>query len=979
MIKQFQGIFSVSPADLGCTEVVKHSIDVGDQSPIKQQPRRVPFTLRKQMSDMVDEMLHHGIVQSSRSPWASPVVLVKKKDGSMRFCVDYRKLNAVTKKDVFPPPRIDDVLDQLAGMQYFSTLDLASGYWQVKMDDDSKEKTAFTTPCGLYEFLVMPFGLCNAPATFQRLMEQVLHGLIGKCCVVYLDDILVIGETFEKHMDNLKKVLERLQEADLHLKMKKCHFVQTSAEYLGYLVSSQGISVDPRKVEAILNFPVPVDLKSLKSFLGLASYYRRFVPQFSKVAHPLYVLTKKDTPFVWGIEHQAAVETLKSLLTESAVLAFPNFEENFTLETDASKMGLGAVLSQEQSSGLQRPIAFASRSLQPHEQNYGVTEMEALGVVWAVKHFRPYIYGLHCTVITDHQALKSLLNTPQPSGKLARWGMAIQELDLTIEYRPGRKNQKADALSRYPSLNSCEKEDQEPCVVVAATSADTDLSLRNQQKSDATLLPFILFLENGQLPEEEKVAKQILYSQSRYTMVDGSLYYVVPDGTLRVIPPTNRRKALWEQSHAGPCGGHLKGAKMFGELSRHYWWPKMRSDIVKWCRGCLVCATRNVGRPVKAPLVPIPVGGPFDRVGVDVVKLPKSGRGHQYAVVFMDYLTKWPEVYPVRDQSASTIAKLLVEGIICRHGVPNQLLSDRGANFLSNLLTEVYSLMGIQKLNTTAYHPQTDGLVERFNRTLIDMLAKTVKSNCKDWDQRLPYVLFAYRCSPQSSTGESPFFLLYGRDPQLPKEAVLTPDPDRSQLDLDDNKSDLTHRMSEAWELAKDSVMKAQKSQKTQYDQSVRDFNTRVGGRVFIYMPAEKQTRTYKFARPFYGPYRVVERQGNTILAIPIDKPNSSPIHVSISRVRPCPEEIDDNSVWFGKKKDTGTPTVHDPRTDDNSLDTSITNAPEIELSVSDLAIVNEEANVPSDSSQKKPESMPQESWKTRLRKRKNRNGGRSS
>ena len=276
----------------------------------------------------------------------------------------------------------------------------------------------------------------------------------------------------------------------------------SNLKYLGYLVSSQGVSVDPKKVDAILNFPVPAELKSLKSFPWTCVILSMVCSPILKTSLPTVALTKKDTPFVWGVECRVAFEKLKKLLTETAVLAFPDFEKKFTIETDASKMGSGAVHSQEQSNGLQRPIAFASRTLQPHEKNYGVTEMEALGVVWAIKHFCPYIYGQHCTVITDHQALKSLLNTPQTSGKLARWGMAIQELDLTIEYRQSWKNQKADAPSRYPTLKSCEK--------------------------------------------------------SKYTMVDGSLYHVAPDGTPRLIPPTCTRKSLWEQSHAGPCGGHLK-------------------------------------------------------------------------------------------------------------------------------------------------------------------------------------------------------------------------------------------------------------------------------------------------------------------------------------------------------------------------------------------------------------------------------------
>ena len=450
LISEYAEVFALDPSELGCTHLASHTIDTGDQKPIRQSLRRTPFALRRKVDGMVEEMLEHGVISPSKSPWASPIVLIKKKDGGLRFCVDYRKVNAAMKLDEFPLPRIDDTLDLLAGSRYFTTLDLASGYWQGPIDPASQEKTAFTTFSGLYEFTKMPFGLVNAPATFQRLMEVVLSDLARDVCLVYLDDILVMGKTFEEHTDHLKKVFERIHNAGLRLKPKKYFFAQEKVEYLGHVVSAGGISTDPAKLSAISQFPTPTTVKTLRSFLGLASYYRKFVPRFAKIAQPLHALTKKDTLFEWTQQCQSAYDELKELLMSSPVLAYPDFSRAFILETDASAAGLGAVLAQEQG-GAVRPIAFASRSLQPHEKNYGVTEMEGLGVVWAVKHFRPYLYGHKCTVYTDHEALKAILNTPQPSGKLARWGMAIQELDITIIHRPGRNNANADALISFPT------------------------------------------------------------------------------------------------------------------------------------------------------------------------------------------------------------------------------------------------------------------------------------------------------------------------------------------------------------------------------------------------------------------------------------------------------------------------------------------------------------------------------------------------
>ena len=450
-IQEYHDIFSLHDNEYGMVDIVKHHVDTDDHHPINQALRRIPYAHRAEMLKLVQGMLQNKIIQPSVSPWSSPVVLVKKKDGSFRFCIDYRRLNAITRKDVFPMPHIDDMLEQLKGKRIFTTLDAKSGYWQVQMDPISREKTAFRTSNGLYEFLVMPFGPCNALATFQRLIQQVPSGMGNDhpFCCAYIDDILVYSDNVEQHVQHLQQVFLRLRSVGLLLHPKKCRFAEPSVSYLGHIVSKDGILPDPGKVSAVQQFPIPTTVKAVHQFLGLASYYRRFVPNFAKTAGPLYLLTKQTVPFQWTTNCQSSFERLKCLLASPPVLAYPDFARTFVLHTDASDDGLSAVLEQD-SDGQSHPLAYASRTLSKHEANYGVTELEELAIVWALHHFRAYLLGHKCIVYTDHSPLKAVLAAPHSSGRRARWCDTLAEFDLEVRYKPGRTNTNADALSRAP-------------------------------------------------------------------------------------------------------------------------------------------------------------------------------------------------------------------------------------------------------------------------------------------------------------------------------------------------------------------------------------------------------------------------------------------------------------------------------------------------------------------------------------------------
>ena len=449
LYKEFQDVFSQGDDDLGNTPLLEHGIET--HGPALRQPyRRQNPAVRREEMTQVQQMLSSNVIRPSNSPWASPVVMVRKKDGSLRFCVDFRQLNAATIKDAHPLPRIDDLLDALHGAKWFSTLDLKSGYWQVPIAEQDKEKTAFRTSSGqLFEFNQVPFGLCNAPATFSRLMDRVLAGLHWETCLFYLDDIIVFSSTWEEHIARLREVFERLRHAKLKLGAAKCTFAAKEVSYLGHRVTEEGLLPDPLLLAAIRDIPPPKTATEVRSFLGLAGYYRRYVKGFAAIAAPLHALTRKDALFHWSEDCQAAFDQLKARLTTSPITAFPDFSQEFRLYTDASTAGLGAILAQVRE-GKERIICYASRALNKAEKSYPATKLECLAIVWAVAKFRPYLMAMPFEVFTDHYALQWLKTMRTGSVLLHRWSAALEEYDFTVRHRPGKIQTHVDGLSRLP-------------------------------------------------------------------------------------------------------------------------------------------------------------------------------------------------------------------------------------------------------------------------------------------------------------------------------------------------------------------------------------------------------------------------------------------------------------------------------------------------------------------------------------------------
>ena len=1044
LLLRHQDAFASSSEDLGRTSVYRHRIDTGSEVPIKQQARRLPINQRTEAEVEMEKMLKRGVIEPSSSPWASPIVLVKKKDGSTRFCVDYRKLNAVTVKDSYPLPRIDDTLDALSGSTWFSTLDLQSGYWQVEMSDEDREKTAFVAGSGLgfYQFKVMPFGLCNAPATFERLMERVLTGLQWQTCLLYLDDIVTYGRSFRQALERLEEILIRLKAAGLKLSPKKCNLFQRSVTFLGHEVSDKGIATDSSKTEAVQKWPTPKNVTDVRSFLGLCSYYRRFVRGFAEIAKPLHRLTEKNHCFLWTEECHRSFKQLKAALTSAPILAYPTSDDgdSFTLDTDASSFGIGAVLSQAQD-GTERVIGYFSRTLTKAERRYCVTRKELLAVVAATKHFHHYLYGRKFIIRSDHGALRWMMNFKNPEGQTARWLEVMSSYTFEVQHRAGIKHGNADGLSRRP-CDDCEQCDriqrnaeQRPithsmrvprshdvsgknknppkledetqrsnhgdenednndeddshtgigrgealrCTVIGLKEEHegyrhekfwdgvwpedghehheamdslgqcfpgeksgsgglrdslecaavngcrgkvcpekpeddgvcTAGELRQSQLKDKTIGLIIRWKESRDLRPKwsevspcDAVVKRYWSQWDRLKMRSGVLYrkWESERGdkiTWQLVLPTELRRDIMQRLHCEPTSGHLGKTKTLDRIQRRYYWYEWRQDITRLCKTCDVCAARKPPlRKQRSPMKQYNVGVAVERIALDVMgPLPETDSGNKYILVVGDYFTKWTEAYALPNQEAETVATALIEEFVCRYGVPLQIHTDQGRNFESALFKEVCQLLNIDKTRTTALHPQSDGMIERFNRTLETMLSLFVSENQRDWDKCLPYVMMAYRTSVHETTGCTPCEMMMGRDVRLPTDLLTGGLEVEGFWDEEDLYVDrLKNRLEHVHQYAREHLKIASERQKKNYDHKAEAGGYHVGDTVWLHNPQKKKGYSPKLQRPWEGPYIVTSRLSDVTYRIQKGA-KTKPRVVHYNRLKPyCGENP---PTWF--------------------------------------------------------------------------------
>ena len=806
--------------------------------------------------------------------------MVRKKDDSWRFCIDYRKLNSATHRDAYPLPRIDTTLDSLAGSSLFTTLDLASGYWQVEVASHDKEKTAFSTSKGHFEFNVMPFGLTNAPATFQRLMECTLAGLVGDQCLIYLDDVIIFSSSFDEHLKRLASVLDRLRAAGLKLRAKKCHFAQEQVTYLGHIISNKGIEPDKSKLTAISAYPTPRTTKEVKQFMGISNYYRCFIPGYAQIAEPLHWLLRKSSKgFQWTQECETSFTTLKSKLTTPPILAYPLFTTPFTVSTDASDRAIGGVFSQIQD-GHERVIAYWSRQLNKAEKNYSTIEREALAVVGAIKEFYPYLYGFHFTLLTDHNPLTSLKGIKDVGGRLARWMLFLQQFDFNIQYKKGSANSNADTLSRRPP--------EHPEVAVLAIFpflADLDTLVKAQQE-DPQLANLKRPIDQGTFPthcprgfrkcflKQELLCREYTESATQMTHT-------------QIVLPSSLRSRVLQEAHDNL--GHFGAKKTFEHVKTKFYWPGYEHDVQQWVQECERCQKRNSPQPnPSAPLGTIQATEPFEILSWDIMgPLPTTTQGNKYILVVTDIFTKWVEAFPLKDTTAITLATVLMNEVICRYGAPCRLHSDQGANLCSNVIQCLCQLLGITTSRTSAYHPEGNGQVERFNRTLESILAKTVADNQQDWDSQLPKALFAYRTAVHETTHFSPFHLTFARSPNLPVDLMLGRIQSSKLRSYPQFVQDSHKQLRMSYAITKQHLQSQHQRHKHMHDSHGLAECFEVGDRVWLYTPVVPKGRTKKFASFWKGPYTIIDKPGEVNYKIQLIG-GTQALTVHRNRLKPC-------------------------------------------------------------------------------------------
>ncbi|KAG8819677.1 hypothetical protein FRC17_010364 [Serendipita sp. 399] len=855
-----------------------HKIDLVDGAtpplgPIYSLSEAEQIALR----DFIAKHLANGFIRQSSAPCGAPVLFVKKKNGELRLCVDYRGLNKITKKDRYPLPLIPNLINRLHAAKCFTKFDLRGAYHLVRIAEGDEWKTTFRTRYGSFEFCVVPEGLCNAPATFQRFMNTIFSDLLDVSVIVYLDDILIFSNDPAEHEAAVREVLKRLRKHGLFVKAEKCTFASREVEFLGFICTDEGVKMDDAKVKTIKEWPTPKNVRDIQSFLGFANFYRRFISDYSRITVPLTRLTRKDARWDWSQKCQDSFDSLKRAFTTAPILVHWKPGAQLIVETDASDYAVAGIISMVADDGEIHPIAFHSRTLTGAELNYDTHDKELLAIYEAFVVWRHYLEGAThvIDVVTDHKNLKYFSTTKMLTRRQARWSEYLSAFNLLIRFRPGKLGAKPDALTRRTDVYSKRGDSgfananpqnfkpifgseqirsnlratyYAPVALRAATMIDFD-----ELRSD--------ILES--LPNDT-LASSVLASldspqRKRWTISDSGLLLhdqrvYVPDAT---PARGNLRMRVLQLHHDHPTAGHFGQTKTTALVKREYYWPELRDDVVKFIKSCVPCSRNKAPRHKPYGLLkPLPVPErPWHSISMDFIeKLPES-KGHTQILVVVDRLTKQAIFIPCPKKFDSMyLATLFVQHVFSKHGIPSHVTSDRGSRFVSAFMTALGTLLDMKLHATSGYHPEADGQTERVNQTLEQYLRMYCNYQQDNWSELLPLAEFAYNNAPNATTGVSPFYANKGYNPQI----AVHPERDAANY--------LARNYAVDLEALHRTLRREMKSAQDTYERNANRHrlqgpDLRVGNKVFVKAKFLRSTRpTPKLSERYYGPYTIVDK-----------------------------------------------------------------------------------------------------------------------
>ena len=902
VVKGFADIFREElPPELPPTRDYEHTIDTGDAAPINLNAYPLSQAHLDEQTRQISQMQAQGLIQESSSPWGFPVLFVKKPEGKWRMCIDFRALNAVTRKNGYPLPRIQECLDLLGSSKVLSKIDLTQGYYQVRVDTRDREKTAFNTREGKFEYLAMPFGLANAPATFQTMMNRILRPLIvQKCAIVYLDDIVIFSASMDEHIRHLTQVFTILRTNKLYAKPSKCLLGLEELEFCGHIVGNGTLRPIRSKIQIILDWPVPTNVHEVRQFLGLATYYRRFIRSFAQICVPLFDLLKegdaekrkkKFRKISWTAACEQAFRRLKEYLTTEPVLLQPDTTRAFVIETDASEWAVGCVLLQlDTISNKLLPVAYDGRKLTPAEINYPVHEKELLAIKYAVATWRVYIDNNQQTIVyTDHESLKYLATMRKPTKRLARWIEEFGEYDLDLRYRKGALQVVPDALSRRPDLMG-----EGPRNLAAPVLLIRDMD------EDEWATHMRDFLVEGVVPPE--IVREDIYAhQASFAIANETLQHVDDQGIRSPYTPIAFRADFLERMHNDY--GHLAFPGILGVVQGRGWWHSLVTDIKSFVQHCTNCQVAQRSRPGQETELPQTLTSSnlqiFDRWAIDLIgRLPETPYKNVWIVTAIEYLTGWPVAKALPNARAETIATFIHEEIAMVYGPPKELLSDNGTNLVGKVLKSYMEVLKVKHRVTTPYHPRTNGKVENFNGFLGATLTRMlVNQPIILWDQYLAQALFAVRVRIHTTSRESPYYLLFGRQPPLPSDAnEIRP------LQVTPTEWDEVLRRIEGMKHARivaneRLVARAIAAGKTR-DERVKPRFIREGDWVLVRAEAR-----HKFEGRWAGPYRVDKTM--PLGTYRLTEPGGNVVRTLINGQRLIPANVNDETrktLWNSKK-----------------------------------------------------------------------------